>query len=153
MQAYIGNRWVKIGLTLVVLGWGPLIAIIVLAALRLWPDPNPNPTGAGLLFFVTFWPAVICLGVGAAQVARQRMQGTSPTSSRAPSLLIRVGQADWPGHPVVRTISGIVGLILVVKGGTAIQHDHGRGAASAIVLGVAALYWTVTGRLPLRLRR
>ena len=29
MIDYLGNRWVKIGLALVVLGWGPLIAIIV----------------------------------------------------------------------------------------------------------------------------
>ena len=33
-------------------------------------DPNPNPIGFGLLFFVTFWPAVICLGVGFFQSRR-----------------------------------------------------------------------------------
>jgi hypothetical protein len=72
MREYLGNRWVKVGLALVVLGWGPLLAIILLAAVGLWPDPNPNPIGPGLLFFVTFWPAVVCLGVGVFQVSRKR---------------------------------------------------------------------------------
>lgn len=58
------NRWNRIGLALVVFGWSPLWLIVLLAAIGLWPDPNPNPIGPGLLFFVTFWPAVICFGVG-----------------------------------------------------------------------------------------
>jgi hypothetical protein len=41
------------------------------AELGLWPDPNPNPIGPGLLFFFTFWPAVICLGIGVFQVWRK----------------------------------------------------------------------------------
>jgi hypothetical protein len=59
---------VRIGLGLLVLGSGPLVAIIVLAELGLWPDPDPNPIGPGLLFFFTFWPAVICVGVGVSRV-------------------------------------------------------------------------------------
>ena len=47
------------------------LAIIVLAAVGLWPDPNPNPIGPGLLFFFTFWPAVACLSIGAFQVRRR----------------------------------------------------------------------------------
>jgi hypothetical protein len=42
--------------------------IIVAAALGLWPDPNPNPIGPGLLFFVTFWPAVVCIIIGVVRV-------------------------------------------------------------------------------------
>jgi hypothetical protein len=151
MQSYLANRWVKISLGLVVLGWGPLIAIIALAALHLWPDPDPNPVGPGLLFFVTFWPAVICFGVGAAQVARQRR--TSPftvTETSSSAAATNAQNAEWMSHPAVRTIAGIVGLVLIVKGVTGIQHGGGRGAASAIVLGGAALYWTVMGRLPRR---
>jgi hypothetical protein len=60
----LGNRWLKVGLTLIVLGWGPLIGIVLFSSIGLWPDPNPNPVGPGLLFFVTFWPAVFCLAVG-----------------------------------------------------------------------------------------
>jgi hypothetical protein len=72
VKDYIANTWVRVGLVLVVVGSGPLLAVIFLAALGLWPDPNPNPVGLGLLFFVTFWPAVTCLGVGAFQVQRRR---------------------------------------------------------------------------------
>lgn len=69
---WLANRWIRIGLALVVLGWGPLLSIVVLAAIGLWPDPNPNPIGPGLLFFFTAWPALICLAVGAWQVRRSR---------------------------------------------------------------------------------
>jgi hypothetical protein len=69
-KRYFSNRMIQIGLALVIFGWGPLLAIIVLAALGIWPDPNPNPIGPGLLFFFTSWPAIICLGVGAVQVMR-----------------------------------------------------------------------------------
>jgi len=72
MKDYVANLWVRIGLVLVVAGWGPLLAVIFLSAVGLWPDPNPNPIGLGLLFFVTFGPAVACLGAGALQVRRSR---------------------------------------------------------------------------------
>ncbi len=49
---------------------GAIVTVILLSGLGLWPDPNPNPIGFGLLFFVTFWPAVICLGVGFFQSRR-----------------------------------------------------------------------------------
>ncbi|HEU0207818.1 MAG TPA: hypothetical protein VFQ78_02465 [Candidatus Udaeobacter sp.] len=70
MGRYFKNRIFKIGFWLFVMGSGPLLAIIVLAALSLWPDPNPNPIGPGLLCFFTFWPSVICLAIGAVQVWR-----------------------------------------------------------------------------------
>lgn len=66
------NRWGKVGCVLVLVGWGPLLLIIVLAEIGLWPDPNPNPVGPGLLFFLTFWPAVICLLIGTVQTRRAR---------------------------------------------------------------------------------
>lgn len=72
MKEYLNNRWFKIGFWLVVIGWGPLIFIVSLAAIGLWPDPNPNPVGPGILFFLTSWPAIICLGIGVFQVKRQR---------------------------------------------------------------------------------
>jgi len=72
MIEYLRNKWVKVGLALVVFGWGPLCAIILLAAFGLWPDPNPNPIGPGLLFFFTSWPAIICLVLGVVQVRSRR---------------------------------------------------------------------------------
>ncbi len=72
MRDHLANRWFRVGFWLAVLGWGPLGIIVVLAAVGLWPDPNPNPIGPGLLFFFTFWPAVALMGVGAFQVRRRR---------------------------------------------------------------------------------
>jgi hypothetical protein len=150
MQEYIGNRWVKIGLVLVVLGWGPLFAIIGLASIQLWPDPDPNPVGPGLLFFVTFWPAVICLGIGAVQVARRRKQAALDPATE---LLPRAQDTEWISNPVVRALAGIVAIILIVKGAMSLPHGGGRGAAAALVLGVGAIYWALAGRLPTWLRR
>ncbi len=52
------------GVALFALGTGPLFAIIVAAELGLTRDPNPNPIGAGLLAFATFWPSIILMIVG-----------------------------------------------------------------------------------------
>ena len=71
MRDYLQSTWVKVGLGLLVVGSGPLVFIIVAATIGLWPDPNPNPIGPGLLFFFTFWPAVICIVIG---VVRVRMR-------------------------------------------------------------------------------
>lgn len=71
-KEYYKNRLVKIGFWLLVIGAGPLFGIILLAELGIWPDPNPNPIGPGLLFFFTFWPAVICLALGVFQVRRNK---------------------------------------------------------------------------------
>lgn len=71
MSRYLANRLFKIGFWLFVWGCGPLLAIIMLAAVGLWPDPNPNPIGPGLLAFFTFWPSLICMALGAAQVRRE----------------------------------------------------------------------------------
>jgi hypothetical protein len=75
VRDYLRSGLVKTGLGLLVLGCGPLVAIIVLAAVGLWPDPNPNPIGPGLLACLTFWPGVICLIVRSLQVASRRRAG------------------------------------------------------------------------------
>lgn len=72
MKLYLNNRLFKIGAIIALIGWTPLLLIIVLAWIGSWPDPNPNPIGPGLLFFFSFWPAVACLGIGAFQVWRVR---------------------------------------------------------------------------------
>jgi hypothetical protein len=70
VRDYLRSRWVQAGLGLLIVGSGPLLGIILAAELGLWPDPNPNPIGPGLLFFFTFWPAVLLLVVGVIHVGR-----------------------------------------------------------------------------------
>jgi hypothetical protein len=65
------SRLVRVGLVLLILGTGPLLFIIAAAAVGLWPDPDPNPIGPGLLAAVTFWPAVICIAVGVVRARRR----------------------------------------------------------------------------------
>jgi hypothetical protein len=73
------NRWLLVAIALVIFGWGPLIAVVVLAQLGLWPDPNPNPIGPGLLMFFTFWPAIICFAIGTLRGSSRRPQAENPT--------------------------------------------------------------------------
>jgi hypothetical protein len=72
MRDYLKSRLVRVGLGLLILGVGPLLFIIVAAAVGLWPDPNPNPIGPGFLAFLTFWPGVVCLGIGISRVRSRR---------------------------------------------------------------------------------
>ena len=72
MREYLKSMWVRVGLVLLVIGAAPLLTIIFAAAVGLWPDPNPNPVGAGLLFALTFWPAIICIVVGVIRVRNRR---------------------------------------------------------------------------------
>ena len=74
MREYLRSVWIRVGLVLLVVGATPLLFIIAAAAVGLWPDPNPNPVGPGLLFALTFWPAIICIVVG---VIRVRSRGAA----------------------------------------------------------------------------
>ncbi len=73
------TRMFWIGIGLLVLGTGPLLAIILAASIGLLSDPNPNPVGPGLLAFFTFWPAVILTvwGLIASLVRYRRAQAQS----------------------------------------------------------------------------
>jgi len=53
-----------IGLALFVVGSGPLLVIILMAAMGLTKDPNPNPVGFGILAGITFWPSLILMIIG-----------------------------------------------------------------------------------------
>jgi len=77
MREYLKSRLVRVGLGLFILGSGPLLVIIAAAAIGLWPDPNPNPIGPGILAFFTFWPSIICMAIGVAQVRRRRREGAA----------------------------------------------------------------------------
>lgn len=155
MKAYLKNIWIRIGLVLVVVGWGPLLLIVLLAAIGLWPDPNPNPIGPGLLFFFTAWPAVICLTIGIRQVRRAQQSTTSVQPSRVQRTTRAADTTGggWIDHPITRMAAGMVGVFLLIRGCNGLLDNEGRGAAAAMVLGAAAGYWAITGRLPLWFRR
>jgi hypothetical protein len=65
---------VRIGLVLLVLGTGPLLAVIGAAKLGLIDDPNPNPVAFGILAFFTFWPSVGLILSGLARVREERLE-------------------------------------------------------------------------------
>jgi hypothetical protein len=78
MGRYLRSNWIRVGLALAVIGAGPLLLIILAAAIGLWPDPNPNPVGPGLLFALLFWPAVVCLFIGVRRVRRAQRERPLP---------------------------------------------------------------------------
>jgi hypothetical protein len=77
MGRYLRSNWIRVGLVLAVIGAAPLLFIIIAAAFGLWPDPNPNPIGPGLLFTFLFWPAVVCILVGVTRVRAAARSGTN----------------------------------------------------------------------------
>lgn len=57
------------------------------------------------------------------------------------------------GSDVLRMAAVTVGLILVVYGLGGVRRGEGRAAAAALVVGVAAMWYGVAGRLPEWFRR
>jgi hypothetical protein len=76
MGTYLRSNWIRTGLVLGAVGAGPLLFIIVAAALGWWPDPDPNPIGPGLLFMFLFWPALACILIGVSRVRAAQRNGT-----------------------------------------------------------------------------
>lgn len=58
-------RKLKIGLILLVVGSGPLLVWMAV-------DPNSNPVGPGCLAFFTFWPSIILILLGFAELLLRR---------------------------------------------------------------------------------
>ena len=46
------------GLVIFAVGSGPLLVTILLAALGVTKDPNPNPIGFGIMAMFTFYPSL-----------------------------------------------------------------------------------------------
>ena len=55
-----------------ILGSGPLVAIMIAARLGVGHDPDPNPIFFGMLAGLTFWPSIILILVGAWRVRRKQ---------------------------------------------------------------------------------
>jgi hypothetical protein len=72
MKSYLKDWIFCTGFVGLVLGTGPLIAIILLAKIGLWPDPDPNPIGPGLLSFFTLLPSILLMSLGARRVRQRR---------------------------------------------------------------------------------
>jgi hypothetical protein len=70
MRPYLRSRLVQAGLVLLVVGTGPLVAVMVPAALGFTDDPNPNPVLHGMLAGLTFYPSLILIGVGVWRVRK-----------------------------------------------------------------------------------
>lgn len=71
MKRYFADWAFTTGVVLLVLGNGPLFAILAMSKLGLLSDPNPNPIGFGLLSFFTFWPGILLVVFGASRVRRR----------------------------------------------------------------------------------
>ena len=71
MRKYLKSTWVRVGLVMFIVGSGPLLFIITAADLGLWPDPNPNPIGFGILGGLTLWPSLVCMVIGVVRVRRE----------------------------------------------------------------------------------
>ena len=59
----MGRILLYIGLTILVLGVGPLLTVELLSAIGIG-DPKPNPIGLGILCYFTFWPGVVLTAIG-----------------------------------------------------------------------------------------
>ena len=70
-RTYWRSAWVGAGLGTMVVASVPLLVVIVANDLGLWPDPNPNPVGFGLLFVAGAMAGTVLLGVGVVGVARR----------------------------------------------------------------------------------
>ena len=57
------NLFVKTGLFTLVLGTGPLLVLIILDTFGI--VNVPNPVGFGIISFISFWPAIILIIIGA----------------------------------------------------------------------------------------
>ena len=141
MRRYFSNTLIKIGLGLVVVGWLPLWGIAFLAAIGVWPDPDPNPIGPGILFYLTAIPAIVCLALGVVEVRRQpRPPGSA-------------GFDTLPAQPIFRIVAAVGGASLMIYGLLTVRTESGRGPASSIVIGAAICYWAVARKTPEWFRR
>lgn len=69
------KRWptsLVLGLGLMAIGSGPLLAFLIADQLGLIHDPAPNPIGLGLLFGLTFWPALALIAFGLFRLAGRK---------------------------------------------------------------------------------
>lgn len=69
-KQYLESTWVKIGTGLLVVGSGPLVLVMLAAALGVTQHSNPNPVVPGVLAGLTFWPSIAMIAFGMWRVRR-----------------------------------------------------------------------------------
>ena len=70
-EVYFRSKWIRAGAATIAAGTLPLLTVIVLAKVGLWPDPNPNPIGLDLLFVAAAVAASVLTLIGIVRVAMQ----------------------------------------------------------------------------------
>jgi hypothetical protein len=73
---------------------------------------------------------------------------THPTASAETLKRTTARRRNWTEHPVVRFVAGLAGVSLALYGAIALVDGEGRGAAAAVVIGIAGVYWGLMGRFP-----
>jgi hypothetical protein len=71
------KSWPKsllLGIAILILGSGPLLAIELAAELGLTSDPNPNPVIEGMICGITLWPALALIAFGLFRLKRWPVQ-------------------------------------------------------------------------------
>lgn len=63
------NWLIRVGVIMLIIGTGPLLAIMAAAKLGLTSDPNP--VGPGMLAGLTFWPSLMLIGLGVFRARKQ----------------------------------------------------------------------------------
>lgn len=70
VTAYLRNRWVRLGIGLLLLGSVPLAVLALLAVVMPWLAPA---LAVGeILWLITLWPTVFLLAAGIVQVRGQK---------------------------------------------------------------------------------
>ena len=68
---YLRSNLVRAGFAVVAMSVLPLLFVLVADTLGLWPDPDPNPIGVGLLFFAGGILGAILVTIGIMSVNRR----------------------------------------------------------------------------------
>jgi hypothetical protein len=71
-EVYFRSKWIRAGAITIAAGTLPLLIVIVLAKVGLWPDPDPNPIGPGLLLVAAAVLASVLTLIGIILVGMQR---------------------------------------------------------------------------------
>lgn len=62
------------GVLMFIVGVGPLIVTLLMAALGWTSDPNPNPVGLGILAACMVWPSITLVLTGVVMLVVARMR-------------------------------------------------------------------------------